>query len=119
MLKLTLPEGVTAEDIGSDVYSNRWGSTSLNRLQKAVAWLGEVVPGIVAANLSTGVNQSPGGTPDLKQGFVVFTVGNLTSQRYDAITLTNMAATTRIELLNEFFDGAGANVYVPAPIFKD
>ena len=118
MLKLTLPDGITAEDIGSETYSNRWGSTSLTRLEKAVAWLGEVVPGIVAANLTCIKNESPDGSV-LKQATVEFTVGNLTSQRYDAITLTNMASTTRIELLNEFYEGAGANVYVPAPIFKD
>lgn len=126
LLELTYADNVpvvVGDDVGMGRYTNRWGRTSVNRVAKAVAWLGEVVPGMSRATLLLLPNGNPvdptGYSPCLVEFAYPGASGNETTTQLGAAEIVAMASTARIELLNTFLDGAGAMIYVPAPDFKD
>lgn len=114
---------VVTDDVGMGRYTNRWGRTSITRVGKAVTWLGEVVPGMSRATLLLQPNGNPadpiGYSPCVVEFAYPGTSGNETVTQLGAAEIVAMASTARVELLNTFLDGAGANIYVPAPEFKD
>lgn len=125
-LNLTYDAAVPAtvgDDVGFGRYTNRWGRTSISRVAKAVAWLGEVVPGMSRATLLLQPNGNPADPAGYSPCVVEFAYpggsGNETTTQLGAVEIVAMASTARVELLNTFLDGAGANIYVPAPDFKD
>lgn len=125
-LELTYADNVpvvVTDDVGMGRYTNRWGRTSINRVAKAVAWLGEVVPGMSRATLLLLPNGNPSDPTGYSPCVVEFAYpggsGNETTTQLGAAEIVPMASTARIELLNMFLDGAGANIYVPSPEFKD